>query len=193
MINTAKTSTRCSTKEMRRIILDMYETHPPIVIAELTGRSVGYIRCVASAMGIKSGGRGKSFDDCWTPEEERILDHCFGRSMTVPQLARELGRTEAAIINKASRLGLGGRKLRRWSVEDDKTLLDMYAKHGCRVVAEKLGRSIDAVKHRAKRLGVQSELAKASHPWRAAEKKRYDEVRRRYVRCTNKALGETNE
>ena len=166
---------RCSTKEMRRIILDMYEVHPPIVIAELTGRSVGYIRCVASAMGIKSGGRGKNFDDYWTPEEEKILDHCFGRSMTVAELAIELGRTEAAISAKAYRLGLGRRRLRPWSKEEDQVVVEMYAKHGSKIVAEKLGRSMDSVQHRAKKLGVKA--GNANHPWRAEEAKRYATVK----------------
>lgn len=177
-IETVGPTGRCSSKEMRRIILDMYEVHRPIVIAELTGRSVGYIRCVASAMGIKSGGRGKDFDDCWTAGEEKILDQCYGRSMAVSELSRQLGRTEAAIAAKASRMGLGRRRCRAWSENDDSVVVDLYAKFGSKVVAEKLGRSIDAVKHRAKKLGVRA--GNANHPWRMEETKRYAALMDRY-------------
>lgn len=180
MINDSNKSQRCSTKEMRRIILDMYETHPPIVVAELTGRSVGYIRCVASAMGVKSGGRGRNFDDYWTPAEEKILDSCYGRTMTVPQLARHLGRTASAIQVKATRLGLGRRRTKVWSDEEDAVVRAHYTTQGAVAVAAMLSRTTDSIKHRARNLGVKFD--RKHHPWRTAEEQRYAEVKRRQAK-----------
>lgn len=169
----------CSTKELRRVIMDMYEVHPPIVIAELTGKSVGYVRCVASAMGIRSGGRGKNFDDLWTPEEEKMVRECYGK-MPVKELSRQLGRTAAAIQTKATRLGIGPTRCRPWTEAEDRLIREDYARLGARHVCKKTGRSYDAVKHRAKKLGATRD--KATHPWSLAESRRYEEIRSKHRR-----------
>jgi len=148
---------RCSTKEMRRTILDMYETHPPIVIAKLTGRSVAYIRCVASAMGIKSGGTGKNFDDYWTPAEEKLLSECYGRTMTARRLASHLGRTEAAIHAKASRLGIERRLNVLWTDADDAVMRKHYTANGSAFVAKQLNRTRNSIKQRARKLGLKQD------------------------------------
>lgn len=167
--------TRCSLKQLRRMILDMYETHPPIVIAEMSGRSVGYVRCVASAMGIRSGGRGKNFDDYWTESEEKMVAERYG-SMTVHELARHLGRTPAAVAAKASRLGLGRRRTKAWTKADDALLVQFYETCGSSFVSARTGRTREAVKHRARKLGLRCTKA---HPWRELESKRYAQVKAR--------------
>lgn len=42
-------------KEVRRLMLDMYHLYPPATIAKMTGRAIGTIRVMASAMGLRSG------------------------------------------------------------------------------------------------------------------------------------------
>lgn len=172
---TATSNDRMTTAEVRRAILDMYEVHPPATIAALTGRSVGTIRTMASAMGIKSGGRGKDFDDLWTPREEKQLSEQWGL-VTVARLSRMMGRTEAAIMAKASKLGLGRARSREWAASEDQAIRDGYPQNGPKPLAKQLGRSVDSVKHRARKLGVRREAG--SHPWVEAERKRYEECRR---------------
>lgn len=154
--------TRMSLKETRRLILDMYHLYPPSVLADMSGRTVGSIRTLASAMGAKSVGRGKDHAPEFSAAEIAAIRSQYGKTPVV-HLARELGRTPGAVQMKSSRLGLGRRRTRPWSIEDDQVLREQYPDNGARYVARALGRSINAVKHRARQLVVRRNAF--VHPW----------------------------
>lgn len=157
---------RMPLRQTRRVILDMYEQFEPRVIAEMTGRTIGSIRSLASAMGIRSGGRGPSHAPVYTDRELKLLRESYGR-LPVVHLARMLNRTPAAIQQCASRrLGLGRRRARLWSDTDDRVVREQYPARGAKAIARELGRSINAVKHRAKKLGVRRD-ATYVHPWKS--------------------------
>src|SRR5690606_33786721 len=99
-----------------------------------------YIRSVACAMGIRSGGRGKNFDDYWTEPEERQLDQLLGK-VPIRELSRLMGRSPAAIKTKAARLGFGRRRSQAWSEREDQLIRDEYPAHGVAHCALKLNRS----------------------------------------------------
>ncbi len=166
------------------MLLDLYDKYPPATIADLAGRSIGYIRCIASAMGLKSKGRGQSHAPLYSTEDVKLIKQCYGRE-SVAALARHLGRTPDAIHAKASKLGIGRRRGRLWGAKDDAVLRELYPQHGAKCVAEKLFRSVDAVKHRARKLGVRREPFE--HPWRREYRFRLGEAP-----LTQKAAGEAN-
>jgi len=89
----------------------------------------------------------------WTDEEIAFMMDHYG-TMSIKEIARELGRTENAIKNKAKKLGLS--KLPQWSDEEIKLLVGLYGRLPAEEIAKILGRSKDAVYHKAMRLGLQS-------------------------------------
>lgn len=149
-------------KEVRRIIADQYHLFPPAAIAKLCGRSVGYIRCLASAMGFRSVGRGKDHNRYFTTAEEKTLRLEYGATPLV-ELAKRLGRTPAALAAKCSRMGLGRKRCAEWTPEDDEVIRRDYPTHGT-TIAEQLGRTKASVRHRARKLRVR--FTQALHPWR---------------------------
>jgi len=167
-------TTRPSLKEVRRIIADQYHLFPPATIAELCGRSVGYIRCLASAMGFKSVGRGRGHSPYFTPLEIKTLKLEFGVT-PLAVLARRMNRTEAALAAKCSRLGLGRRRCAPWSESDDAFIWAHYPLRGSEIASD-LGRSKGAVRHRARKLGVRSVRV---HPWKAEISQLWEEKRAR--------------
>jgi len=70
-------------------------------------------------------GRGRT----WTAEEVEYLKECWGRIM-VPNIAQNLGRPVASIIQKASRIGLGN----YYENGDYITLNQLYVALRCRNV-----------------------------------------------------------
>lgn len=145
--------TRMPLKETRRLMLDMYDKYPPLVIAEMTGRTVGSIRCMASAMGMRSGGRGKFHAPYFTKNETEAIRQEYGIT-PVGEIARAFRRSVAAIHQKAHRLNLGRRRGKAWTKRDDRIVAAEYPSKGPKHVAFVLDRSIHSVKHRARLLGV---------------------------------------
>ena len=151
-----------SLKEVRRIIADQYHLFPPATIAQVCGRSVGYIRCLASAMGFRAVGRGKNHDRYFTAVEEKTLRLEYGATPIV-DLAKRLRRTPAALYAKCSRMGLGRKRSAEWTPEDDEVIRRDYPTHGT-TIAEQLGRTKASVRHRARKLRVR--FTQALHSWR---------------------------
>ena len=67
-------------------------------------------------------------------------------------IARELGRTRAATAKKAREIGLV--QYRHWSREDVQKLKELYPHHAARELAGKLGHSPEAVRCKARELGL---------------------------------------
>lgn len=85
--------------------------------------------------------------DDWSADDLRILKELYGK-MPVSSLATQLQRTSQAIETKASRLNL--RRKKPWSEAEDKLVLDPANKPAA--LAKLLGRGIDAVRHRKRKL-----------------------------------------
>lgn len=140
-------------KEVRRLMLDMYHLYPPATIAKMTGRAIGTIRVMASAMGLRSGGRGRGHDPIYEDSEVEFIRANYGR-MSVKEISRHIGRTPRSVTQKARRLGLSPQRFRRWTEAEESIIREHYSDHGARYVATKLDRTIDAIKSRAAKLGV---------------------------------------
>jgi len=95
----------------------------------------------------------------WTPDEDRRLWELKGDGLSCADMARCIGRSEAACKQRLMRLfraGGGAPPLAPppWTDADLGWLALHYIRLGGRACAEYLGRSLSAVQEKAKRLGV---------------------------------------
>lgn len=80
--------------------------------------------------------------------------------MTARELAKQLGRSEASIVNRVRRLNLKSKYA--WTNEEDNVLRKHYGSMSARELGEQLNRSTSAVKAQVHRLGLTSKSATQS-------------------------------
>ena len=85
----------------------------------------------------------------WTAEEIAVLQSNW--KLPIGELSRLLGRSEAAIFDKASKLGMYRRK---WTQEEIDYLQENYGKISIPSLAKNLGKSVNAIKVMRDRLGL---------------------------------------
>lgn len=101
----------------------------------------------------------------WSRNDERLLRRDYQR-YGPRYVARLLGRTRAAVRNKAYQMKLTETPGRSWTAVDDRTLRRYHAHMAMPELAAKLGRSVPAVGARLTKLGLSTEKAPA---WSAKE------------------------
>lgn len=111
----------------------------------------------------------------WTTAEVAKI-RALGRNMDVHGIAKELGRTARAVDSMAERAGISLRALREWSAADDEVLRQQVGKLSAAEIGALVRLSADAVKRRAKELGVS--LKRCGQYHHAA--KHTDEMRQQY-------------
>ena len=94
----------------------------------------------------------------WSNEETTFLFNNFD-SMFIREMAEYLGRTHMSVREKCRRLGLYREHITYipWSPEEDDLLFNLSDSE----VSKKTGRTIQAIKHRKRRIGIQN--AKREH------------------------------
>ncbi len=88
----------------------------------------------------------------WTPEEDERLRELAGRPIT--EITVALGRTWAAVMNRLGKLGLRREKEPPWTATDVDFLRGAFGRCSYAEIARQLGRSENAVKVKAMRLGL---------------------------------------
>lgn len=86
----------------------------------------------------------------WTEDEVNVLRD-FYRAIDLDVIAMELGRTRAAVAEKAHQMGLV--QYRHWSQEDMQKLKEWYPRHTACELANKPSRSSEAIRYKARQLG----------------------------------------
>jgi hypothetical protein len=109
----------------------------------------------------------------WTGEDVWFLTENAGK-LSVAEISEKLGRTQNAVSGKAFEFGLslsvrksgrGAKKIRNeWTKEDVRYLTAHAGTVRSDVIAKNLGRSKDAVKHMAYKLGIKLGLGLKSGP-----------------------------
>ena len=90
----------------------------------------------------------------WTEEEREIVRQEYRNThKSRRELAAKLGVTEYAVAAQVSRMGLGKRTDRRpWTPEEDELLRELIPRKSVPGIARTMGRSVNAVTVRAKRI-----------------------------------------
>jgi len=109
----------------------------------------------------------------WTSSEDATLRDGYANGLTCDEIGRALTRrTRTAVAARASRLGLAT-YARRWSPEDDRQLSRLLPLVAVDEVARALGRTPEAIRRRARKLGVtktaHSDRRRAGSPWTAED------------------------
>ncbi len=86
----------------------------------------------------------------WSPEDEQTLCRIYPR-YSIAVCAEKLGRTCAAVRNKASKLGLKNK--RYWKPEEEEYVRNNYSKHGS-ACSKHLNRSPRSVRDKAIKMGI---------------------------------------
>lgn len=97
----------------------------------------------------------KGRDVKWDPDEITKLRSLYAAS-SIASIAQRLGRTCAAVTQKAASLGLSSTRKANidWTAEKDQLLQSLYQENTARQIANQLGLHVFNVKSRVKRLGL---------------------------------------
>jgi len=147
------------TKREKRILREIYPNTSLEKIMERLNRTEESVKSYASTLGLRKEGI------LWTPEEKDTLKKLCATKTTCQEMASILkGRTPGAVQTQVSVLGIK-RVGYRWSDKDDQLLKKIYKKFSDDQLAEKMGRSLMAVRKRRYHLG----LEKPSSNWTSEE------------------------
>jgi|GEM_PF-4644973 len=96
----------------------------------------------------------------YTPEEEALIRDCWGKK-PISQIAALLQRTPVAVDFKARQMGLPFNEPRRpFSAEELEVVARDYEQVGAVALAERLGRSAQAVRNKAAQLGIKGRMGR---------------------------------
>ncbi|MBF4114203.1 hypothetical protein [Enterobacter cloacae] len=152
---------RWTLQEMRYIEAH-YGTRPAKDIAAHLGRPVTSVCAMASSLGLTHPSR------LWTEEEDAVLFATWAQG--VPReavMARLPGRAWTAIRFRAVKLGLF--RPGRWSTKELGILRTHYPEEGMAVTRRLQGRTLDAVKLKAREIGVKVAGVTPGRSWRDEE------------------------
>lgn len=160
--------------EHEQLLRETYPIHGADYVARATGKTRQQVIAKACNMKVKSaqpqGGRpakanrvkrevsirhaGRPSD--WQVADQERLIQLYPTSTPSQLLAAFPGRTMLAIRGRAGRMGLQKtiNPIINWTAEQNAILVARYELEGPEPLARKLGRSVQAVKQRANRLGL---------------------------------------
>jgi hypothetical protein len=127
-----------------------------IALAYRLGRSPDALRLHAQHLGLHRPQPRRR----WAEWEDAVLRDGYTSALPCAEIARPLPqRTTTSVAARARKLGLVS-YARRWSTDDDQRLMRLTARGSTlEDVAHRLGRTPEAIRRRASRLGVQPPAA----------------------------------
>lgn len=155
-------------------------------LARRLGRSPDALRLRAARLGLHQPSPRRR----WTSAEDAAIRDGYDTGLTCAEIVGELGgRTAAGVAARARQLGLATHA-RRWSAADDERLRRMARDRSVQALARLLARTPDALRQRARKLGVlvheEAMGRRAGAPWTADE----DDVLRLHPGLNPAALAE---
>lgn len=120
------------------------------LLARRLGRTPDALRLRASKLGLYRPVRRRR----WTPSEDAAIRDGYDSGLTCRAIARGLpGRSSASVTARAGKLGLATHA-RRWTPADDRRLVRLAVSHPIDELSRLLGRTPDALRQRARGLGI---------------------------------------
>ena len=123
-----------------------------VALADRLGRSPDALRLHAQHLGLHRPQPRRR----WAEWEDGVLRDGYSSALPCAEIARQLPqRTTTSVAARAHKLGVIS-YARRWSTDDDQHLTRLTARGSTlEEVAQRLGRTPEAIRRRASRLGVQ--------------------------------------
>jgi hypothetical protein len=119
-------------------------------LAQTLGRSPDALRLHASQLGLHRPSPRRR----WQAREDAIVRDGYTDGLTCEEIAGALtARTATAVATRARKLGLVT-YARRWTLQDDTRLRHVVTLHSVDETAELLGRTPEAIRRRAHKLGL---------------------------------------
>lgn len=140
---------------------DNYRTMPLSDIARTLGRTPGSVRLMAHKLACKEKVLSR-----WTAKEDEIISQHYAAGAGVAFIVTLLeGRTPSAIFARADTLGVTSG--RYWREDELQILKEQYHIIGTRVIELLPGRTVDAIKITARRLGLRKSRnsTEGFRPW----------------------------
>jgi len=140
-----------------KIVKKLYPIKTARSIAERLDRSLEAVRARASSMGVR---KAKSFGPPpWSKKEDALLKKLYpDEENTKPDMAKQIGRSVAAIAGRAIALGL--RRRNTWSKKELRLVRKLYPTRTAEKTAEQIGRSVEATRTQVSRLGLRKNKRK---------------------------------
>lgn len=129
----------------------------------LKERSLHAVRMRAKGLGLSR----RIVHRAWAARERALVRRDYLRPGGLKRLVQALGRTHVTISSEARRLGLYRRRDDSWTAQEDAVLFRLYAAHGTNTPIE--GRSKEAIRIRAEKLGLRVARPGVGPRWSAAE------------------------
>jgi hypothetical protein len=104
-----------------------------------------------AAAGRTAGSRPKHR---WTDDERELVRQGYrGTNASAAAVGRRIGVSTWAVKGVVQQLGITRTKPRNWTEDEDERLIDLMGRYSAPYVAKRMGRSVNAVVLRSKRLG----------------------------------------
>lgn len=142
------------TRDEDRLLRDEQAQRQYDQVASILKRTLGSVKARAITLKLERK------VDPWTEGEIRTLARDY-REAVASDIGRKIGRTEAAVAQKALRVGIV--KKPRWSEAEIKVLYELSAHQTSREIAGSTGRSSEAVRGKLKQLGLNKKRNDKSH------------------------------
>ena len=141
-----------------KLLKKLYPSDNTQSIADKLGRSTNQVRDKANFIGLKKVGIAPA--RVWSRQEEILLREMYPDN-SVPDIAKQLGRTVMMVKGKARRLRLRKAKSFYWSKRELSLLRKLYPSKTAQQIADKIGRSVHATRMRIVKLGLKKRSQKA--------------------------------
>lgn len=92
----------------------------------------------------------------WKAEEDAELVKKYATLTSIPNIARQMKKTDASVRARALKLGLIKRVEVMWPPEDEKELRNLWAVMGPAEISRRMSRSPTSIQNKARRLGLPS-------------------------------------
>ena len=136
------------------LLKKLYPECPFDEISKRLDRSVAAVNQRAYLLGLK---RRSWCQKLWTAKELALLKKLYPHCKCPLDVAKQLGRPLTTVRQKAYDLGIKMEKSRMWSAVELKLLRELYPVQSLKELAEQLGRSPEAVRVRARAMGLWKE------------------------------------
>ena len=140
-------------------VLELTKTHSIVEISKIMNVSRNTIASKLQRLGVKAVDKRP---DNWSEEEIEFLKANYS-TMNKEYLAKKLGRSYSTIVSRASMIGIAPERpylARKWTKEDEDCLRKNYNVISRKKIAQKLGRTEEAIHLKAKKMKLGNKTEK---------------------------------